>query len=209
MRELYPVLLVISLFDTASCLNYQPPICSLEGLRIGAGLGSVAGAVGGVAATSGATTLATCPALMVSTLGHGLVRNQFSRMIFLIFYFSQLGPGGPLIALIAGALLGGVAGGTAGGVYTCAVEGDHYVIRYVPDYHVPPSPHISPLTVGYNHHVHPSALHSYHHYAQQPSYSYYPYRWKKTRPIIFDSFIFLVEGLEKLEGWTPESLCWI
>ena len=178
MRELYPVLLVISsLSDTASCLNYHPPICSLEGLRIGAGLGSVAGAVGGVAATSGATTLATCPALMVSTLGHGLVRQQLSRMMFLIFYFSQLGPGGPLIALIAGALLGGVAGGTAGGVYTCAVEGDHYVIRYVPDYHPPPSPHISPLTVGYNHHVHPSALHSYHHYAQQPSYSYYPYRW--------------------------------
>ena len=79
MRQLYPVLLVISLSNPASCLNYQPPICSLEGLRIGAGLGSVAGAVGGVAATSGATTLATCPALMVSTLGHGLVRNQLSR----------------------------------------------------------------------------------------------------------------------------------
>ena len=90
MRELYPVLLVISLSDTASCLNYQPPICSLEGLRIGAGLGSVAGAVGGVAATSGATTLATCPALMVSTLGHGLVRNQLSRTddILIILLFS-------------------------------------------------------------------------------------------------------------------------
>ena len=76
-----------------------------------------------------------------------------------------MGPAGPLIALLAGALLGGVAGGTAGGVYTCAVEGDHYVIRYVPD-------HISPLTVGYNHHHHPSPLHSYN-YAQYPVYSYY------------------------------------
>ena len=100
-------------------------------------------------------------------------------MIFESFYFIQLGPGGPLIALIAGALLGGVAGGTAGGVYTCAVEGDHYVIRYVPDHHGPPSPPISPLTVGYNHHIHPSALHSHYNYAQQPSYSYYPYRWVK------------------------------
>ena len=88
-----------------------------------------------------------------------------------------MGPGGPLIALIAGALLGGVAGGTAGGVYTCAVEGDHYVIRYVPGYHTPPSQHISPLTVGYNHRLHPSPLHSHYNYAQQPSYSYYPYRW--------------------------------
>ena len=79
MRELYPALLVFSLSPPASCLNYQPPICSLEGLRLGAGLGSVAGAVGGVAVTSGATTLATCPALMVSTLGHGLVSNQMSQ----------------------------------------------------------------------------------------------------------------------------------
>ena len=181
MREFYSVLVVVSLSNPASCLSYRPPICSLEGLKIGAGLGSVAGAVGGVAATSGAATLATCPALMISTLGHGLVRTLMSQKQDDIssFYFSQMGPGGPLIALIAGALLGGVAGGTAGGVYTCAVEGDHYVIRYIPDYHTPPSPYISPLTVGYNHHLHPSSLHSHYNYAQQPSYSYYPYRWVK------------------------------
>ena len=79
MRELYSVLLVVFLSNPASCLNYRPPICSLEGLKIGAGLGSVAGAVGGVAATSGAATLATCPALMISTLGHGLVRPLMSK----------------------------------------------------------------------------------------------------------------------------------
>ena len=83
MRELYPALLVFTLSNPATGLNYQPPICSLEGLRVGAGLGSVAGAVGGVAVTSGATTLATCPALMVSTLGHGLVRHQLSQRIIL------------------------------------------------------------------------------------------------------------------------------
>ena len=57
-----------------------------------------------------------------------------------------MGPAAPLIALLTGALLGGVAGGTAGGVYTCKVEGDHYVIQLK-------EPH-QPL-VGYNHHVHP------------------------------------------------------
>ena len=44
-----------------------------------------------------------------------------------------MGPGGPLIALLIGGLLGGMAGGTAGGVYTCSVEGDHYVIKYLPE----------------------------------------------------------------------------
>ena len=76
MKVAYFVLLLISFPHLVSCLNYHPPICSIEGLKIGAGLGSVAGAVGGVAATSGATTLATCPALMISTLGHGLVSCQ-------------------------------------------------------------------------------------------------------------------------------------
>ena len=50
-----------------------PPLCSIEGMKVGAGLGSVVGAVGGVATTGGAATLATCPSLMISTLGHGLV----------------------------------------------------------------------------------------------------------------------------------------
>ena len=54
----------------------SPPLCSIEGLKIGAGLGSVAGAVGGVAATGGAATLATCPSLMISTLGQGLVGHN-------------------------------------------------------------------------------------------------------------------------------------
>ena len=49
-----------------------------------------------------------------------------------------MGPAGPLISLIAGALFGSVLGGTAGGVYTCTVEGDHYVIKYLPEYHHPP-----------------------------------------------------------------------
>ena len=60
----------------------SPPLCSLEGLKIGAGLGSVAGAVGGVAATGGAATLATCPSLMISTLGHGLVVHSLYLLQF-------------------------------------------------------------------------------------------------------------------------------
>ena len=54
----------------------------------------------------GASTLATCPSLAITTLaGSGMI-----------------GPAAPLVALLTGALLGGVAGGTAGGVYTCKVE---------------------------------------------------------------------------------------
>ena len=53
----------------------------------------------------GASTLATCPSLAITTLaGSGMI-----------------GPAAPLVALLTGALLGGVAGGTAGGVYTCKV----------------------------------------------------------------------------------------
>ena len=37
-------------------------------VQVGAGLGTVAGAVGGVAAAGGASTLATCPALAITTL---------------------------------------------------------------------------------------------------------------------------------------------
>ena len=37
-------------------------------MQVGAGLGTVAGAVGGVAAAGGASTLATCPALAITTL---------------------------------------------------------------------------------------------------------------------------------------------
>ena len=129
------VLLVLLLPSCPSL--YSPPPCSLPGLKVGAGLGTVAGAVGGVAATGGAATLATCPSLMVSTLGHGI-----------------LGPAGPLIALIAGALLGGMAGGTAGGVVACHAEGDHYVIELPPSY--------------YNHRHHPSPYHYY----KAPVYSY-------------------------------------
>ena len=130
------VWLVLVLVRPAVSL-YSPPPCSLPGLKVGAGLGTVAGAVGGVAATGGAATLATCPSLMVSTLGHGI-----------------LGPAGPLIALIAGALLGGMAGGTAGGVVACHAEGDHYVIELPPSY--------------YNHRHHPSPYHYY----KSPVYSY-------------------------------------
>ena len=65
---------------------------------MGAGFGSVAGAVGGVAAAGGATTLATCPTLAITTLAGS----------------SLVGPAAPVIALLTGALLGGVAGGTAG-----------------------------------------------------------------------------------------------
>ena len=64
-----------------------------------------------------------------------------------------MGPAAPLIALLTGALLGGVAGGTAGGVYTCKVEGDHYVIQYQPPGH-DHEPYYQPVA-GYNHHVHP------------------------------------------------------
>ena len=42
---------------------------------------SVAGAVSGVAATGGAATLATCPTLMISTLGHGLVKYTYRTAI--------------------------------------------------------------------------------------------------------------------------------
>ena len=66
-------LLVTCILHMVTALMVRPPLCSVEGLKIGAGLGSVAGAVGGVAATGGAATLATCPQLMISTLGHGLV----------------------------------------------------------------------------------------------------------------------------------------
>ena len=72
-----------------------------------------------------------------------------------------MGPAAPLIALLTGALLGGVAGGTAGGVYTCKVEGDHYVIEYQPA-HKAPSYNHEPLyqpVAGYNHHVHPLPYH--------------------------------------------------
>ena len=85
-----------------------------------------------------------------------------------------MGPGGPLIALLIGGLLGGMAGGTAGGVYTCSVEGDHYVIKYLPEY-IAPGQVSAP---GYNHHLHPNHhIHqTYLQYAKNPSYSYYPYR---------------------------------
>ena len=78
MRPSLPLsVLATSVTSAAALVSYTPPSCSLDGLKIGAGLGSVAGAVGGVAATSGlasgAATLATCPSLMISTLGHGLV----------------------------------------------------------------------------------------------------------------------------------------
>ena len=133
-----PLLPLLLLFSPPACLSlYSPPACSLPGLKVGAGLGTVAGAVGGVAATGGVATLATCPSLMVSTLGHGL-----------------LGPAGPLIALLAGALLGGVAGGTAGGVVACHAEGDHYVIELPPSY--------------YNHRHHPGHYGFYNY----PVYSY-------------------------------------
>ena len=69
-----------------------------------------------------------------------------------------MGPAAPLIALLTGALLGGVAGGTAGGVYTCKVEGDHYVIQYQPPDH-PYQP-----VAAYNHHVHPLPYTLPHHY---------------------------------------------
>ena len=112
-----PSPLLLLLLATTTLSLYSPPPCSVPGMKVGAGLGTVAGAVGGVAATGGSLTLAACPSMMVSTLGHGL-----------------MGPAGPLLALVAGALLGGVAGGTAGGVVTCHSEGDHYVIE-LPQYH--------------------------------------------------------------------------
>ena len=82
-----------------------------------------------------------------------------------------MGPAGPLIAMVAGALLGGFAGGTAGGVYTCTVEDDHYVIKYTPEY--PPSPeyYLPPSPQAYNHHLHPLPYNQYH---QSPLYL--PYR---------------------------------
>ena len=73
-----PVTLLTLLLQVGGGLAVvSPPLCSLQGLKIGAGLGSVAGAVGGVAATGGAATLATCPSLMISTLGHGLVGIKY------------------------------------------------------------------------------------------------------------------------------------
>ena len=82
MRPSLPLsVLATSVTSAAALVSYTPPSCSLDGLKIGAGLGSVAGAVGGVAATSGlasgAATLATCPSLMISTLGHGLVNITY------------------------------------------------------------------------------------------------------------------------------------
>ena len=46
-------LLVTCILHMVTALMVRPPLCSVEGLKIGAGLGSVAGAVGGVAATGG------------------------------------------------------------------------------------------------------------------------------------------------------------
>ena len=76
-----------------------PPLCSIEGMKVGAGLGSVVGAVGGVATTGGAATLATCPSLMISTLGHGLVSQYYQSSsqeyighpVFNDFYFFLAG----------------------------------------------------------------------------------------------------------------------
>ena len=70
-------------WSMVTALMVRPPLCSMEGLKIGAGLGSVAGAVGGVAATGGAATLATCPQLMISTLGHGLVSVSDCSKLYL------------------------------------------------------------------------------------------------------------------------------
>ena len=86
MRPSLPLsVLATSVTSAAALVSYTPPSCSLDGLKIGAGLGSVAGAVGGVAATSGlasgAATLATCPSLMISTLGHGLVNITHNHKI--------------------------------------------------------------------------------------------------------------------------------
>ena len=117
------------------------PSCAVAGLKVGAGLGSVAGAVGGVAAAGGTATFATCPTLAITTLmGTGM-----------------LGPAAPLLALITGAVLGGVAGGTAGGVYTCKTVGRHYVIKYTNPHH---------YEVGHSYPHAESALHflpEYHH----------------------------------------------
>ena len=67
-----PLLLLI---HPATSLLYDPPHCALPGLQVGAGLGTVAGAFGGVAAAGGASTLATCPSLAITTLaGTGMVR---------------------------------------------------------------------------------------------------------------------------------------
>ena len=79
-----------------------------------------------------------------------------------------MGPAAPLIALLTGALLGGVAGGTAGGVYTCKVEGDHYVIQYQAP---AKDPYYQPVA-GYNHHVHPLPYHDSENYNIPPHYRY-------------------------------------
>ena len=69
-----PLALLFVLPSTCSLL-YNPPHCALPGLQVGAGLGTVAGAFGGVAAAGGASTLATCPSLAITTLaGTGMVR---------------------------------------------------------------------------------------------------------------------------------------
>ena len=70
------LLLAFFVIKLSSSLLYSPPHCALPGLQVGAGLGTVAGAVGGVAAAGGASTLATCPGLAITTLaGTGLVRH--------------------------------------------------------------------------------------------------------------------------------------
>ena len=49
MRPSLPLsVLATSVTSAAALVSYTPPSCSLDGLKIGAGLGSVAGAVGGV-----------------------------------------------------------------------------------------------------------------------------------------------------------------
>ena len=59
---------LLLLTPSSLALIYAPPHCALPGLQLGAGLGTVAGAVGGVAAAGGASTLATCPTLAITTL---------------------------------------------------------------------------------------------------------------------------------------------
>ena len=106
-----------------------------------------------------------------------------------------MGPAGPLIAMVAGALLGGFAGGTAGGVYTCSVEGDHYVIKYQPEI---PAPEYY-LQQGYNHHHHPLP---YSPYYTQPLLNYPPaYRYQQ----VLIRKISKILSLVRLDAWMLES----
>lgn len=155
-RSVFVPCLVFVLCYAVILSNVSVPgsVCVPLPASIGSAVGTVAGAVSGVVAAGGASTLATCPTLAITTLAGS----------------SMVGPAAPLVALLAGALLGGVAGGTAGGVYTCQLDHGRYVIKYkAPGHH----------SGGTSYHYKPA--YSYSAYPAYPAYSAYDHPYYHIR----------------------------